>query len=350
MSALNNSASATTYPPVVEKGTISISIVAEAVVCLKERGIDADELLNRAGISPQLLLSPHSRVSASNFGTLWQLIAETIGDEFFGMDSHPMKPGSFTMLCHAVVHSDTLERALKRTLRFLNLLIDDIQGHLERDGDIARIVLHEVRGPKRAFAYAGLLVILHGLSCWMIGRRIPLLGGDFFFPEPEFSNDWRVLFSPNLRFNQPETIVSFPAEYLDLATVQNERTMKEFLRSAPANFLVKYRNSESQSAQIRRQLRKLPPDTWPDFDTLARQLHTSPSTLRRRLEEEGQSYLAIKNDLRCDLAISCLSHSGMNVTEIANTLGFAETSAFHRAFKKWTGASPGEYRRVLSTV
>lgn len=334
---------------VSEKGTISIHIVIEALVCIQDRGLDVDDLLQRAGISPQLLQSPHARVSASNFGTLWQLIAETIDDEFFGMDSHQMKPGSFTMLCHAVVHSDTLERALRRTLRFLNLLLDDIQGHLERDGDTARIVLHEVHGPKRAFAYAGLLVILHGLSCWLVGRRIPLLGADFFCAEPAFSGDWRVLFSPNLRFNQPETIVSFPAEYLDLATVQNERTMKEFLRSAPANFLVKYRNSESLTAQIRRQLRKIPPDTWPDFDTLARQLHTSMSTLRRRMEEEGQSYLALKNDMRCDLAIHYLSHTGMTVMEIANALGFAETSAFHRAFKKWTGASPGEYRRVLNT-
>jgi AraC-like DNA-binding protein len=66
--------------------------------------------------------------------------------------------------------------------------------------------------------------------------------------------------------------------------------------------------------------------------------------LRRRLDEEGQSFQSIKDQLRRDLAINYLKHSSKSVTEIAIDLGFAEQSAFHRAFKKWTGMRPGEYR------
>jgi AraC-like DNA-binding protein len=125
--------------------------------------------------------------------------------------------------------------------------------------------------------------------------------------------------------------------------------MKEFLRSAPANFLVKYKNSTSLSAQIRRGLRKLPPAAWPDFATLAKQLHLSQATLRRRLEDEGESYRNILDDLRRDLAIGLLSDNSNSLAEIAHTLGFSETSAFHRAFKKWTGARPGEYRNAADS-
>jgi AraC-like DNA-binding protein len=71
------------------------------------------------------------------------------------------------------------------------------------------------------------------------------------------------------------------------------------------------------------------------------------ATVRRRLQEEGESYQSIKDQLRRDLAISYLSDSGRSVVDIALELGFAEPSAFHRAFKKWTGASPGEFRRTL---
>ena len=192
------------------------------------------------------------------------------------------------------------------------------------------------------------LIMLHGLACWLIGRRIPLAQAVFRCPEPDFSAEWRVLFSPDLVFDAAQTEIRFPAEYLDMANVQNERTMKVFLRSAPANFLVKYRNSEGLVARIRRQLRHIPPDTWPDFETLAQQLHSSVSTLRRHLLEEGQSYQSIKDDLRRDLAISQLCHSDKSVLDIALELGFAEASAFHRAFKKWTGTRPGEYRRALA--
>ena len=341
-----------------DRDTISICFVHEALECIRERGMDADALLQAAGISPELLNSPQARVSSGHFGNLWHLIARSLDDEFFGMDSHRMKVGSFTLLCHAIIQSDTLERALQRALRFFRVVLDDMEGCLERDGDTARIILTDRARPgecppgsepppRRAFAYGTLLLILHGLSCWLVGRRIPLLSADFRCHEPDFGGEWRMLFSSHLSFDQPRSGITFAAEYLDMANIQNERTMKEFLRSAPVNFLVKYKNSASLTARIRRHLRKMPAAAWPDFSTLAHQLHYSTSTLRRRLEDEGHSYRGILDDLRRDLAISLLSHSDNSIMDIAAELGFAESSAFHRAFKKWTGTRPGEYRRLL---
>ena len=343
------------HSPASDKGTIAIGFVHEALVCVRERGLDVEAMLLAAGISPELLNTPLARVSSGHYGALWHLIAKALDDEFFGMDSRPMKVGSFTLLCHAVIHGDTLERALRRALRFLRVVMDELEGELLREGDIARVVIKERSdgagpgAPRRAFAYGTYLLMLHGLACWLVGRRIPLFSADFRCAEPAFSDEWRVLFSPELKFGQARTSISFAAETLDMHNIQNERTMKEFLRSAPANFLVKYKNSDGLTARIRRRLREMPPDAWPDFDTLARQVHSSTATLRRRLDEEGQSYRSIKDDLRRDLAISYLSHSEASVTDIAEKLGFAESSAFHRAFKKWTGARPGEYRRTLHT-
>ena len=71
-------------------------------------------LLARAGISAELLAMPQARVSSSAYGLLWHGIAQAIDDEFFGLDSRRMKSGSFTLLCHALIHSDTLERALTK--------------------------------------------------------------------------------------------------------------------------------------------------------------------------------------------------------------------------------------------
>jgi len=71
----------------------------------------------------------------------------------------------------------------------------------------------------------------------------------------------------------------------------------------------------------------------------------TPATARRRLYEEGTSYQAIKDELRRDQAIAYLTHSDRSVLEVALELGFSERSAFHRAFRKWTGVSPGQFRR-----
>jgi AraC-like DNA-binding protein len=124
--------------------------------------------------------------------------------------------------------------------------------------------------------------------------------------------------------------------------------MKQFLREAPANFLVKYKNSESIVARIRRRIRELTPAEWPDFDQLACDMGLSPSTLRRRLDEEGHAFQAVKDELRRDMAIAFLGDQSLSVSEVAARVGFSETSAFHRAFKKWTGANPGQYRHADS--
>ena len=287
-----------------EKGTISIDFVHEALVCLNQCAMDPSSLLLSAGIAPELLNTPQSRVSAAQFAKLWHLITETLDDEFFGMDSHKMKAGSFTLLCHAVIHSNTLERALHRALRFLRIVLDDFSGELVVNGDNTSITLHDrACHPKRAFAYGTYLIMLHGLACWIIGRRIPILQADFRCTTPKFKTEWEVLFSRNLCFNQPHSGITFSTDYLTMKNIQTELDMKAFLRGAPANVLVRYKNSTGLAAQIRRNLRNTLPVNWPTFSSVAQQFYISEATLRRRLEDEGQSYRSI---LRPQRFSSCL--------------------------------------------
>jgi AraC-like DNA-binding protein len=261
-----------------------------------------------------------------------------------------MKVGSFAMLCHSVLSCKTLGQALDCSLRFYALILDDISGSAERDAKEARIVLHEAAGvSQRVFAHELLLMLLYGLSCWLVGRRIPILRTEFSYAEPAHSAEYRLMYCADLRFNRPNTVLAFEASYLDLPVVQNERSAKEFLRTAPESILLKYKNGSSLTARVRRRLRQFLPGTVPDFEELAQQMGVTPATMRRRLHEEGESYQSIKDQLRRDLAISYLSHSSRSVMDIAVELGFTERSAFHRAFRKWTGASPGEFRRTLQS-
>jgi AraC-like DNA-binding protein len=331
-----------------EPGTIAICFVAAALQSVRGRALDADQLLANVGLSPSLLQVPQARVSAKHYGALWRAIALALDDEFFGQDSRRMKAGSFAMLCHTVLGCRTLGQALDRSLRFYALILDDILGKSERDAGEARIVLHErVPGAgQRVFAHELLLMLLYGVSCWLVGRRIPILRTEFSYAEPAHSAEYRLMYCADLRFNKPHTLIAFEASYLDLPVVQNERSVKEFLRTAPESILLKYKNGSSLNARVRRRLRQCLPGEVPDFEGLAEQLNMTPATMRRRLHEEGESYQSIKDQLRRDLAISYLSHSSRSVMDIALELGFSERSAFHRAFRKWTGASPGEFRRT----
>ena len=371
-----------------EPGTVAICFVAAALHSVRARQMDADHLLSQVGLSPSLLQVPQARVSAKHYGELWRLVALTLDDEFFGQDSRRMKAGSFAMSVHAALGCKNLGAALDRSLRFYGLILDDITGSLRREGDEAILVLRERSGaasdapggvdsavvgesagaltggsavvgldagagggavvrPPRVFGHEVLLMLLHGVACWLVGRRIPILRAQFGYPEPAHSAEYRVMYCTDLAYGKPQTAIVFAADYLNLPIVQNERSVKDFLRTAPESILVKYKNNSSLSARIRRRLRQLLPGEVPDFDQLAGELNMTTATLRRRLREEGASYQGIKDQLRRDLAISYLSHSDRNLLDIALELGFSERSAFHRAFRKWTGASPGEFRRGL---
>ena len=329
-----------------EPGTIAISFVAAALQSVHGRNLNADELLANVGLSSSLLQVPQARVSAKHYGALWRAIAAALDDEFFGQDSRRMKVGTFAMLCHSVLSCKTLGHALDRSLRFYALILDDISGSAERDAKEARIVLRDAPGvATRVFAHELLLMLLYGVSCWLVGRRIPILRTEFSYAEPAHSAEYRLMYCADLHFNRAHTLLAFEASYLDLPVVQNERSAKEFLRTAPESILLKYKNGSSLSARVRRRLRQFLPGTVPDFEQLADEMSITPATMRRRLHEEGESYQSIKDQLRRDLAISYLSHSKRSVMDIALELGFSERSAFHRAFRKWTGASPGEFRR-----
>jgi AraC-like DNA-binding protein len=332
-----------------EPGTVAICFVVAALEAVRERNLDADGLLTRVGLSPSLLAIPQARISAEHYGKLWRLVASTLDDEFFGQDSRRMKSGSFAMLCHSVLGCKDLGHAIERSLRFFGLIFDDFSGSLAREGREARILIQrrDAGAPPRIFGYEVLLLLLQGVACWLVGRRIPILRAEFAYPEPGHSAEYRLMFCNDLHFDQRRTGITFDAAYLGLPVVQDARTVKEFLRTAPENIVTKYKNVSSVSARLRRRLRELLPGEVPDFESLAAELNMTAATMRRRLAEEGASYQSIKDQLRRDLAISYLSHSDRSVMDIALELGFSERSAFHRAFQKWTGASPGEFRRGL---
>jgi AraC-like DNA-binding protein len=330
----------------MEKGSVSVYFVQSALDSLAARGIAADALLLDAGIAPATVQSPHGRVTPESFSKLWLSVAAALDDELFGQDSRRMKVGSFAMLAHTLTDCPTLGDALKRMARFFNLLLDDFHCALETHGDSALLAIRPCgrHGAPRVFGFETLLMLQHGLACWLVGRRIPVLSAAFCYAEAPRSAEYQRMYSEHLRFGQEATALHFARALLDLPVIRSQQDARAFVRKAPGNIVLKYKNSEGLAAQVRRRLRASSASEWAGFDDIARQLKMTPATLRRRLDDEGQAFQLIKDQLRRDMAVDMLCHSSRSMADIAASLGFAEPSAFHRAFKKWTGANPGLYR------
>jgi len=326
----------------IERRMISASFVEEALDCVRKQGLAVAPLLAAAGLPEQV----DEPVSAECYGALWLAIAAAVDDEFFGLGGRPMRPGSYTLLCHCLLQAATLEQALRRALRFLRMVLDEPEGQLVVADGLAQVLLRDGGPARSAFAYRTFWIIVHGITCWLVGRRIPVRLVDFRCAEPQISADYRQFFGAPVRFDQPVSRLAYDEAFLKLANVRDERDLKPFLRGAPANILVRYRHDAGLVAHIRKRLRQQPPALWPSFDELAQQMRMPSSTLRHRLQQEGQAYRMIRDEIRRGLALDWLAEGRRSVGEISAELGFAEPSAFHRAFRKWTGTSPGVFRRT----
>lgn len=318
--------------------------VWDALDCLRQQGLDGAPVLRAAGLPAQV----SEPISNQQYGALWLAMADALEDEFFGLGARPMRPGSFALMCHAVIDTRTLDHALRRMLRFLRVVLDDPSGRFSVQAGQADITL-TARQPRTAFAYRTYWLILMGVACWLVGRRIPLRRVDFACPAPEHREDYHQFFGAPVHFGQPVSRLVIDAGYLDLPVIRSPQALNGFLRGAPANILVRYRHDQGLTARIRNLLQARPASQWPDAAELASSLRLAPATLRRRLRAEGQSLAAIKDEIRNVRAQTLLRDSPASVAEIAADLGYSEPSAFHRAFRKWTGTSPGAFRQARRT-
>ena len=334
----------------MSRDTISIHFVNAALAGVRRLNIDLNVILNRAGIDAELLTQPRARVSPDQYTRLAQTLWLVSQDEHLGFGRSPRRLGTFAMMCRLIIHAGTLGKALERGSQFYRLFGDEWSMGIARDAHDARLSVHIPmdRDPEH-FITEGMLMVWHGLASWLIERRIPLERVQFAYPEPSHISEYDALFfSPIMRFDQQRTEITFAADYLDLPIRQTEASLDEFLKTAPAQLLVKFKNSSSLTSRIREVLKTHIGEEMPTLNDVASRLYLSPQTLRRRLATEGKSYQTVKDNLRRDAAIHLLLRPELTLEDVAQQVGFSETSTFHRAFKKWTGVTPGLYRQLHS--
>lgn len=336
------------------QASVAMGFVSGMLAGLARRQLDPTHLLAAADID---IADTASRIPVERYAALYNLINQELDDEGFGLFSQPMRCGSFEFLCRACLSAPTLADAMLRAARFLHIVLPDLSVHIRRMYGRAELHIVErqrlasdVDDPGRIFAFEWLLRLLHGLSCWLAGRGLALDHVIFPYRRPAHAADYALIFTEDSRFmptlpgGNGTLVASFNANLLDLPIRRDEAALEAFLHGAPGKITTLYRRDREMVIRVRDLLRTALPGTL-SLDDMAMQLHLSPRTIHRRLEEEGSSFRAIKDALRRDLALARLVKTRDPVARIASDLGYTDASAFYRAFVEWTGMAPAHYRR-----
>ncbi|KAI3604127.1 Transcriptional regulator, AraC family (plasmid) [Cupriavidus necator H850] len=313
---------------------------------VQTRGWTYDVYLADAGIAPVLLQQAGARVTAAQYITLFRSLIERLDDECLAFLSRPLKRGSFALVARSALGANDLEAAIRRVARTFRLVQDDVVLELVREGELAGLALRftEPSMARPTFLDEMLLRVFWRLLAWFAGGQLPTTRFDFAFPCPPHVGCYDKVFPAAPRFSQPQSAFWFVAARLKCPVRRDEAALRAFIAEAQANVILPRRGEEMISVRVREHLQVTQP-TWPDLSATAEAMHMSVPTLQRRLGAEGTSFQMLKDDLRRDIAIVRLNASKVSLAALAQELGFADSAAFQRAFKGWTGSPPGTYRR-----
>jgi AraC-like DNA-binding protein len=313
--------------------------------------LERQTLLSAIGLDLSILEDTDARISHEAVHALWREIIRRSGDEAIGLRLVQLvEPESLDVVGYAAYSSPSLGEALTRFIRYSRLIHEGAKWTLETSGNVCRIT-HSV---------PGIHIPLHGAICqWVLAtvivniRRmtgldfVPLRVG-FQHHQPEDISVYRELFRSPLEFGQSVNFVTFDAAWLNQPLLKSDPGLCALLDRYAEELLAKLPGRESLVDSVRQEISMGLRGGDPGLDAIAQKLGMSPRTLQRKLKEEGTSHQELLDEMRRELSIHYLQERQMAVYEVAFLLGFSETSAFHRAFKRWTGTTPGEFRRTLS--
>ncbi|MBW1786338.1 MAG: AraC family transcriptional regulator [Deltaproteobacteria bacterium] len=330
--------------------TIPTIFIREVLEGVLHQGFHPAPLLRIASIPPALFDEPMARISAEQYAGLIKVIARQTGDEFLGFLTASAKPGTFAMMCYALIGCDSLEKILRRFIVFMGLFTDELRWELTVKGSQAEFCLdhHDILDRVFSYVHYGSLFLIHRLSSWYLGRHIPLKKSAFAFADPGYRREYDFLFPGAHQFVRHRSCITFDARYLSMLPIRTEEALEGFLPRAMVHMLTMRVSNERAGARVRMIMGKSLKEGLPKFETVAQRLNTTSPTLSRRLREEGTSFQAIKDEVRRDFAINQLMKGVLSIEEIADLIGFSEASAFHKAFRRWTGVTPGAYRQALT--
>ena len=312
-------------------------------------GLTAQSLFDAANIPIKLLNQPSQCVTEQQLTRLIQAIWDATEDEFLGLSVVESNQGVFALMTKYCLGAKTLGSMLKRSAQFYSAVNHaiDIEFQLaNNDQPLAffKIQLLDSKLDQDHLLQEFLLLMWQRLACWMVDQQIRIALTTLSYAAPQHVKEYRAMFGAELKFEQPCCGFYIDQRFLSLPLVKNNAQLNQFLKQAPAFILHRPNQDHRLQTTVKQLLVNQDYIDMPELTSIADQLNLTPRSVSRKLKQEGTSFSAITASLRQDLACKLLTQEHLSISQISNLVGFSETGAFSRAFKRWTGISPAAWR------
>lgn len=334
---------------------IPISAAGKIINTASAAGVKPEEFCRAAKLDVSILDDVDNQIPFTELIGLYQIGADLTGDEAFGLHvGEQDSPKLYGILGYVTINSRTVGEALNRLIRFQHIRTDAYKFSLEITGSTAHLVYfyqtNEVSPQERRHESEETLC-----SIVQFGRR--MTGFDWIPREVHFEHqrpynisEHERIFKAPVLFGKPTMQLIFDASFLTAPLIEADLMLGSLLERQAEELLAKSPSEESDFAnQVRQLIRENLSAGETRMETICRKLGTSARTLQRKLNEQGTSFQRLLEETQSEMSKFYLQQPEIAICEISYLLGFSQTSAFHRAFRRWTGLTPQAFRRKHTT-
>ena len=319
---------------------------------LELHGLDAVGIARQAGVDLAAIPAPGERIAVDKIDAMLRVAIPLVSDSAFGLQAarcwHPSELG---VLGYAWLSSSTLRTGLERAVRYSRLVGERGITEIEDTRRGLKVRFRAKRGNPAVVPVAAVFVdivmaLLFDLCRMNAGAALRPVAASLRRRKPDAAEAYERFFGCPVQFGAEENTFVLAANDADRPLPSANRQLAATFDKMLTEELGRLDKSDVVSRARAAVLEHLSSGEGTEEDT-AKKLHMSPRTLQRKLAEAKTTYLQLVDDTRKDLALRYIEDPRRSVTDITFSLGFSQPSAFTRAFKRWTGRSPSDYRTNL---
>jgi len=309
-------------------------------------GVDPERFLGATGLERPSPEASGGRLPYMRVVEMIELALDMTGDEALGLRwAESSTQRSFGPLSHLLMHCPSLREAMHLLARYFHLFSDRPAYAVLQCGP--SLVLHHLPLPGEPARVQRFVSEMVMGGFWRFFRyfdaRAKLGPVGFNHAAPVYRDLYERLFDGKVRFDQEHCAFQFDPRLLDVPSPLRDDELRDTLQGLVERRVMRLDHSTPVSQRVLELLGQ-GATRLPDMESVAKLLHISARTLRRRLAAEGVVYDDLRAQAQYRVAKLRLADPNVPIQEIAYDLGFAHVSTFHRAFKRWSGTTPGAYR------
>lgn len=326
--------------------------IQSVVAFAASAGVPPPLLLSAAELDPTLLAGPDTDVQHAQELRLWDEAARLTRDRDFGLHLAEWvadcSEDLFDVFAFALRSCATLGEHYRLAGRYIGLVHQGVYLRLEEEPDVARLVHGHTEEPSvpPRHPVEGMLALALLQGRRAIGEEFAPQAVCFTHARPEKVSEQERIFRAPVYYGCPRNELVLDGALLSRPQLRAEARLLAMLDRQLSGLLSELPENHSMVASVRRCMMDELPEREPGMATIARKLRMSPRSLQRRLQSEGTSFATVLFDLRRELAQRYLRDERIAISEVGFLLGFLDVAAFQRAFKRWTGSTPAQYRRA----